>query len=146
MNSSENMKEIIDIGKENNYDEVTEDVDGQIHERVDIPNLELEIIENSNMPTSEPDHSMSRSNLDLKIENTIIISIENDTSAKIPVIQVDNLGLTLEDYSKENIELKKTNEILEREINLLKSLILINNLNLNTSDFKPCNFNYNFII
>ena len=146
MNSSENMKEIIDIGKENNYDEVTEDVDGQIHERVDIPNLELEIIENSNMPTSEPDHSMSRSNLDLKIENTIIISIEIDTSAKIPVIQVDNLGLTLEDYSKENIELKKTNEILEREINLLKSLILINNLNLNTSDFKPCNFNYNFII
>ena len=40
------------------------------------------------------------------------------------------------DIIKRNSELKKLNDILEREINLLKSLILINNLNLNTTESK----------
>jgi len=35
----------------------------------------------------------------------------------------------LKNLKDDNIELGKLNEILEREINLLKSLILINNLN-----------------
>jgi len=47
-------------------------------------------------------------------------------------------------YTRDYSELIKINEILEREINLLKSLILINNLNLNNcekdnKDSKPCN-------
>jgi hypothetical protein len=50
----------------------------------------------------------------------------------------------IDNYLKENNELKKYNEILEREINLLKSLILINNLNLNTSESMPCIFPFNF--
>ena len=78
----------------------------------------------------------SWSKVNLKIETAIIISIENEVVQKIPIPQVDTT--TLDDYAKQNIELKKINEILEREINLLKSLILINNLNLNTHDFKPC--------
>ncbi len=47
---------------------------------------------------------------------------------------------------KENFELKKLNEILEREINLLKSLLLINNLNLNTTDSKTRNKSFNLSI
>jgi hypothetical protein len=38
------------------------------------------------------------------------------------------------DLSKDNSELKRLNEVLEREVNLLKSLILINNLNLKSHD------------
>jgi hypothetical protein len=45
---------------------------------------------------------------------------------------------------EENFELKKLNEILEKEVNLLKSLILINNLNLN-SENNMCKHNLNNI-
>jgi hypothetical protein len=76
-----------------------------------------------------------------QIDSSIRITIENNFSVKIPLVANENSGLNLEDYTKEIIELKKINEILEREINLLKSLILINNLDLNTSDLKPCNLN-----
>jgi hypothetical protein len=45
------------------------------------------------------------------------------------------------DLVKDNNELKNLNEILEREVNLLKSLILINNLNLNSKDiFSKSNY------
>jgi hypothetical protein len=70
------------------------------------------------------------------IESTIQICIQNQINNKIN----DNPStIIFENFVKENNELKRLNEILEREINLLKSLILINNLNLNTSDSKPCN-------
>jgi hypothetical protein len=81
------------------------------------------------------------SNKKLKVESSIRLSIENYSNSKPHNTMDSNINLTFEDYSKENLELKKTNEILEREINLLKSLILINNLNLNTNDFKPCKYN-----
>jgi len=76
-----------------------------------------------------------------QIDSPIRFNIENNISVKIPAIPNEITGLNLEDYTNEIIELKKINEILEREINLLKSLILINNLDLNTSDLKPCNLN-----
>jgi hypothetical protein len=43
-------------------------------------------------------------------------------------------------YNNEIMELRKLNEILEREVNLLKSLILINNLNLNIPDMLSKNY------
>lgn len=71
-------------------------------------------------------------------EQIIANSVENyefeflcEETPKIDLEQFDT-------YKIENEELKKLNEILEREINLLKSLILINNLNLNSSDSKSC--------
>ncbi len=39
-----------------------------------------------------------------------------------------------ENLVKENKNLKYENQLLEREINILKSLILINNLNLSSID------------
>ena len=101
---------------------------------------ENEIQEKSNYLTDNSNQKLYWNDLKFQIENPIRIFIENNLNMKLPVIQVDTFGFTLEDYVKENNELKKINEILEREINLLKSLILINNLNLNTSDFKPCKF------
>jgi hypothetical protein len=55
------------------------------------------------------------------------------------VLDINKNYVHLEEYEnikKEHFELIKLNEILEREMNLLKSLILINNLNLNSSDSK----------
>ena len=73
-------------------------------------------------------------NTDYQIVNCLEFTINNNIQVKI------NSLTTSENFIKQNSELKKLNDILEREINLLKSLILINNLNLNTSDSKTCNF------
>lgn len=107
-----------------------------------------EIIDSRN---SENNHEKLKSSINItkniwnnslfQIDSPIRFNIENNISVKIPAIPNEITGLNLEDYTNEIIELKKINEILEREINLLKSLILINNLDLNTSDLKPCNLN-----
>lgn len=72
-----------------------------------------------------------------EMESNFQFSLYCDSVNKIEE-QILNSNSIIENYFKENSELKKLNDILEREINLLKSLILINNLNLNTSDTKPC--------
>ncbi len=65
------------------------------------------------------------------IENAIDFFIENTNSLTLPIDRIHSSTLVLE---KENSDLKRLNEILEKEINLLKSLLLINNLNLKTAD------------
>lgn len=56
----------------------------------------------------------------------------------------------LENLKEENFELGKLNEILEREINLLKSLILINNLNSTNNNERENDqrqyYNKNYVI
>ena len=58
-------------------------------------------------------------------------------------LEITSLEMSIEgnQYINETLELKKLNEVLEREVNLLKSLILINNLNLSNPDLL-CNKNY----
>jgi hypothetical protein len=84
-----------------------------------------------------PDISEPLSTSNFEIESKVQFSLYCDSINKIEE-QILNSNSIIENYFKENTELKQLNDILEREINLLKSLILINNLNLNTSDTKPC--------
>lgn len=49
-------------------------------------------------------------------------------------------------FSTENKKLKKKNQTLEKEVNLLKSLILINNLNLNSFENNKANYKSDFFI
>lgn len=60
-----------------------------------------------------------------KIENVIAIDfLLNEENNKL-----EESKKNFQNLKEENFELGKLNEILEREINLLKSLLLINNLN-----------------
>ena len=65
-------------------------------------------------------------------------------------IKIEENKINLENLKEENSELGKLNEILEREINLLKSLILINNLNSTNNNERENNqrqyYNKNYFI
>jgi len=80
-----------------------------------------------------------------RIENVIELNfILSDESKK------EENKINLENLKEENSELGKLNEILEREINLLKSLILINNLNSTNNNERENNqrqyYNKNYFI
>lgn len=78
--------------------------------------------------------------IDKEIDFNILNSDDNLIEEK--KIQFENL-------TEENSELGKLNEILEREINLLKSLILINNLNSTNNERENDqrqNYNKNYFI
>jgi hypothetical protein len=89
--------------------------------------------------TNEIHLSKEKQTPKFEIEANLQFSLYCNTINKIEE-QIMNSNSIIENYFKENSELKQLNDILEREINLLKSLILINNLNLNTSDTKPCKY------
>ena len=70
------------------------------------------------------------------INNKLEIVHNYQFSLECSKLKIDTNSI-LDNFMKDNSELKKLNEILEREVNLLKSLLLVNNLNLNTTDSKP---------
>ena len=80
-----------------------------------------------------------------RIENVIELNFILSDESKI-----EENKINLENLKEENSELGKLNEILEREINLLKSLILINNLNSTNNNERENNqrqyYNKNYFI
>ena len=79
----------------------------------------------------------SNSDINFVIECSSQFSIESHRNNQLNE-NLTHSNLIINNFIKDNNELKILNDILEREINLLKSLILINNLNLNNSENKPC--------
>lgn len=85
---------------------------------------DLELINEKEIP---PQSIKGKENF-FSIEQTTYLTYEGINLFQLP--EITKLQEDMANIIKENMELKKTNEIFEKEINFLKSLILINNLNL----------------